>query len=114
MITDTAFIAATDRVLADIGRALDDALARSDVDADWNIHEGILEIEGEDGGKVIVNRHAPNREIWVAAKSGGYHFRADAGLWQDTRGGRELAAALTEILAAETRLQVTLPPLRAF
>lgn len=114
MITDTAFIAATDRVLADIGRALDDALAQSDVDADWNIHEGILEIEGADGGKVIVNRHAPNREIWVAAKSGGYHFRADGGRWTDTRGGTELAAALTGILAAEAGLQVTLPPLKAF
>ena len=58
--------------------------------------DGILEIECEDGSKVIVNRHVPNREIWVAARSGGFHFRAEDGRWRDTRGGEELAAALDE------------------
>ncbi|MEP7061089.1 MAG: iron donor protein CyaY [Betaproteobacteria bacterium] len=113
MITDTAFIAATDQVLAQIGRALDDALAASDADVDWTISEGILEIECEDGGKVIVNRHAPNREIWVAAKSGGFHFRAEQGLWRDTRSGRELATALADIVSAQAGVSVALPILRA-
>jgi CyaY protein len=111
--TDTAFIAATDQVLAQIGRALDDALAASDADVDWNINEGILEIECGDGSKVIVNRHAPNREIWVAAKSGGFHFHPADGLWRDTRGARELANALGEILAAQAGVDVALPMLRA-
>ena len=74
MTTDSEFMAATDHVLAAIGAALDAALADSDVDLDWNLNDGILEIECEDGSKLIVNRHLPNREIWVAAKSGGFHF----------------------------------------
>jgi iron-sulfur cluster assembly protein CyaY len=113
MTTDTAFITATDRVLSEIGRALDDALAASDADVDWIINEGILEIECEDGSKVIVNRHAPNREIWVAARSGGFHFRAGQGLWRDTRSGRELAAALADILATQAGVSVALPILHA-
>jgi CyaY protein len=111
--TESAFIAVADRVLAAIGAALDDAIARSDSDADWSIHEGILTIDCGDGGKVIVNRHVPNREIWVAAKSGGFHFRTDAGLWRDTRGGRELATALAAILAEQGDLELALPILRA-
>ena len=44
---------------------------------DWSLNDGILEIDCGDGGKIIVNRHVPNREIWVAARSGGFHFRAE-------------------------------------
>ncbi|HEV8501249.1 MAG TPA: iron donor protein CyaY [Casimicrobiaceae bacterium] len=113
MTTETGFIAATDRVLAAIGSALDTALDASDLDIDWSVNEGVLEIECDDGSKVIVNRHVPNRELWVAARSGGFHFRADGGLWRDTRGGRELGAALVEILAAQAHLELALPVLPA-
>ena len=69
MITDSEFIAAADRALAAIGEALDAALADADADVDWSLNDGILEIECDDGSKLIVNRHVPNREIWVAARS---------------------------------------------
>ena len=94
MTTDSEFIAATDRALAAIGAALDAALAAADVDVDWSLNDGILEIECDDGSKLIVNRHVPNREIWVAARAGGFHFRSRDGGWRDTRSGDELAAAL--------------------
>ena len=103
MITDTEFITATDRALAAIGAALDAALAVSDVDLDWNLNDGILEIECDDGSKLIVNRHLPNREIWVAARTGGFHFRPRDGAWRDTRSGDELGAALACARAARRR-----------
>lgn len=40
---------------------------------------GIVEIEFENGSKIIVNRHSAAREIWLAAKSGGFHFRPAEG-----------------------------------
>ena len=113
MITDTEFIVAADRTLEAIGTALDAALADSDVDLDWTCNDGILEIESDDGGKLIVNRHTPNREIWVAARAGGYHFRAVAGAWRDTRGGDELGAALAALLKGQMGLVVTCPVLIA-
>jgi CyaY protein len=57
---------------------------------------GIVEIEFDDGSKIIVNRHAAAREIWVAARGGGFHFRWDGAAWRDTRSGEELFAALSE------------------
>jgi CyaY protein len=51
---------------------------------------------------VIVNRQTPNREIWVAARSGGFHFRLSEGEWRDTRSGEELIASLERILAAQS------------
>jgi len=113
MASDTEFIASADATLATIGQALDDALAQSDVDLDWSLNDGILEIECEDGSKLIVNRHVPNRELWVAARSGGFHFRPQGGAWRDTRSGTELAVALTDLLAAQAGLDVDLPALIA-
>jgi CyaY protein len=113
MITDSTFIAGADAALAAIGTALDAALADSDVDADWNLNDGILEIECADGSKLIVNRHVPNREIWVAARSGGFHFRAVAGAWRDTRSGEEFASQLARLLQEQAGLAVNLSRLPA-
>ena len=63
-------------------------------EADFERQGGVLEIECSDGGKVIVNRHGVAQEIWVAARSGGFHFRYDGQVWCDTRDGTELMARL--------------------
>jgi len=111
MTSDSEFMAATDEVLAAIGAALDAALADSEADVDWNLNDGILEIECQDGSKLIVNRHVPNREIWVAAKSGGFHFAARNGEWRDTRSGGLLSGALIDLLRTQAGRAVALPPL---
>lgn len=108
-MTETEFADLADRTLASIGAALDRALAASEADLDWSQNDGILTIECEDGSKLIVNRHVPNREIWVAARTGGFHFRLDAGAWRDTRSGAELAGEITRLL--EQQAGVALGPL---
>jgi CyaY protein len=115
MTTDSTFIASADATLAAIGAALDAALARDENEADngtdWSLIDGILEIECGDGSKLIVNRHVPNREIWVAARSGGFHFRADGGAWRDARSGGELGAQLMGLLRDQAGLAVELTAL---
>jgi CyaY protein len=113
MITESEFIAAADRTLAAIGEALDSALDESAADLDWSLNDGILELECGDGSKIIVNRHVPNREIWVAARSGGFHFKPRDGQWRDTRSGEELGAALCTLVRAQAQLGLALPPLAA-
>src|SRR3954454_14930778 len=113
MLTETEFITAADATLATIGLALDAALETANSDVDWNINDGILEIECADGSKVIVNRHVPNRELWVAARAGGFHFRPQDGLWRDTRSADDLATVLARLLRTQGGLAVTLPPLTA-
>jgi len=77
-------------------REIDRRIEASGIDADCEFKgTGVLEIEFADGSKIIVNSQAAAREIWVAAKSGGYHFRGDGGRWVNTRDGTELFAALS-------------------
>jgi CyaY protein len=113
MITESEFITAADRTLAAIGEALDAALAASEADVDWSLNDGILEIDCGGAGKLIVNRHVPNREIWVAARTGGFHFRPREGRWRDTRSGDELGVALAALVSAQAGLTIRLPALAA-
>jgi len=97
-MTDAEFESLADATLAAIEKALD----RLELDVDIERKgAGVLEIEFADGSKVIVNRHAAAREIWVAARAGGFHFRHADGAWRDTRDGAELFAALSRIISAQ-------------
>jgi CyaY protein len=106
MTSDSEFIALADRVLLSIGAALDIAADTSDADLDWSLNDGILTIDCGAGGKVIINRHVPNRELWVAARAGGFHFREGAGTWSDTRTGEALETGLTRILQAQSGVEI--------
>jgi CyaY protein len=82
--------------------AIEQALEAAELDADFELKEGgILEIEFDDGSKIIINRHAAAREIWVAARSGGFHFRWDGAAWRNTRDGSELFAALSNLVSQQ-------------
>lgn len=106
-MTDTDFEIRAQRTLA----AIESALERSGVDADVEQKEGgVLEIEFADGSKMIINRHGAAREIWVAARAGGFHFRWDGAAWRDTRDGGELFAALTRLVSSQSGQAVLLSP----
>ncbi len=97
-MTDSEFEALADAVLDRIERSID----ASDLDVDLQSKaDGVLEVEFDDGSKMVINRHGTAREIWVAAKSGGFHFRWDGSAWRDTRDGSELFAALSRLVSAQ-------------
>jgi CyaY protein len=97
-MNETEFEALAGTALERIERALE----ASGVEADFELKAGgILEIEFDDGSKIIVNRHGAAREIWVAARSGGFHFRWDGAAWRDTREGSELFAALSRLVSQQ-------------
>ncbi len=90
---------------------LDAALDGADADLDWEAGAGgIIEIEFAGGAKIIVNRHSAAREIWVAAQSGGFHFRYDGSRWVDSRDGKELFARLSALVSEQAGQAVLLSP----
>jgi CyaY protein len=91
-MNETEFHRAVDEVLARI-----EAAAEATAGIDSDLEAGILTLECPDASRIIVNRQAPNREIWVAARSGGFHFAWKDGAWRDTRSGEELFDSLARI-----------------
>lgn len=106
-MTDAEFLSLADDTLQAVQRAFD----RVELDADvLTKGAGVLEVEFDDGAKIVINRHAPAHEIWVAARSGGFHFRHDGAQWRDTREGTELFAALSRLVSAQAGSAVILAP----
>lgn len=95
---DSEFNALAEQVLARI----DAALEASDADLDFELAPGgVLEIEFADRSKIIVNRHGVAKEIWVAARAGGFHFRWDGAAWCDTRDSAELMEKLSALASQQ-------------
>ena len=72
-------------------------------DLDLDLEGGILTIGLPDGGTYLVNKHAPNREIWLSSpKSGAWHFRHDSQAgWISTREVDGARPQLHRLLAGE-------------
>jgi CyaY protein len=106
-MTESEFEMLADAALTAVERALE----ASGVDADTQTKgSGVLEIEFEDGSRMVLNRHGAARELWVAARSGGFHFRHDGKTWRDTRDGTEFFAAISKLVSAQSGFPVILSP----
>lgn len=105
---ESAFNALAERELSRIEAALEACGAALDIEL---LPGGILEVEFENGSKLIINRHSAAREIWVAARSGGFHFRPDAGHWVAARDGAELYALLGRVVSEQSGELVVVKPL---
>jgi len=92
-------------------RRIETALEQCGADADVEVKEGgVINVEYADGSRMVINRHGAAREIWVAARAGGFHFRWDGAAWRDTRDGSELFAALSKLVSAQSGSPVMLRP----
>ncbi|WJF90579.1 iron donor protein CyaY [Paraburkholderia bonniea] len=91
-MSDSDYLTRAEAVLAAIERTLD----TTQVDIEFERSGNVLTLEFENKSKIIVNLQPPMREIWIAAKAGGFHFRLIDGAWRDTRGGTEFFAALSD------------------
>lgn len=103
-MTESEFNKLVDDTLLRIEQAID----ASGVDIDYETAAGILEMEFEGGSKIIINRQGATQEIWVAAKSGGFHFAWKDGAWRNTRDGAELFAMLSKLVSSQAGEDVLL------
>lgn len=106
-MTESEFETLADAALAALERALEASALDADIQTKGS---GVLEIEFADGSKMVINRHGAARQIWVAARSGGFHFRYDGAAWRDTRDASELFAAVSKLASEQSGSAVLLSP----
>lgn len=108
-MTESEFLALADATLNAIEAALERATDNDQIDVECSRSGNVLEIEFIDNGsKIIVNSQAPMQEMWVAAKSGGFHYKHDNARWINTRDGSELFAALSLMASSQAGAAVVL------
>lgn len=68
---------------------------------------GMITLTFENRSQIIMNLQKPLHEVWLAARSGGYHFKFDGQQWVDTKGQGEFFERLSKDASAQTGLALT-------
>jgi CyaY protein len=101
-MSETEFLDLVDQTLDTIEAAMDRLNDEDVVDVECKRSGNVLEIEFIDNGsKIIVNSQAPLQEMWVAARSGGYHYKRVGGEWRNTRDDTEFYASLSKFASEQ-------------
>ena len=106
-IDDKQFYQLGSDVLKSIELALEAADDELDLDLDVERQGGnVINVRFKDRSVIVVNTQPPLHEIWVATKSGGYHYRWAGTLaspvWLDTKTGQELMNDLSHFATTQS------------
>ncbi|SJN56273.1 iron donor protein CyaY [Vibrio ruber] len=91
-MNDTEFHQLVDQMLEQIEQMIDD----SGADIDYETTGNVMTLDFEDRSQIVINRQEPMHEIWLASKSGGFHFQYTDQQWICSKTGLELIALLRQ------------------
>ncbi len=106
-MTDLEFLDHAERLLRAVELNCDRLNDEEDVDIDNQRVGGMITLMFEDHSQIVINLQKPLHEVWLAARSGGYHFKFDGLTWQDTKGQGEFFQRLTQDAAQQTGRAIT-------
>lgn len=87
-MTDSEFEECVDDTLL----AIEDVLDNCHIDIEYENTGGILTLEFANQSKIIINRQIAVHQLWIAAKSGGFHleYESTSDTWKTNKQGEEL------------------------
>ncbi|MBH1965980.1 MAG: iron donor protein CyaY [Comamonadaceae bacterium] len=103
-MTDLEYQNLAEILLARIEARCDQLNESTDADIDNQRVGGMVTLAFADGSQVIVNLQKPLQEVWLAARSGGYHYRHDGQVWRDTKTNEEFFERLTASVSEHARM----------
>lgn len=104
-MTDPEYLDLAEAALAAIEQGCDRINEATDADIDNQRVGGMITLTFANRSQLVINLQPPLHEIWLAARTGGYHYRHDGRQWLDTKTGE----GLFENLSREATLQAGLP-----
>ena len=109
-LTDAQFHALAAAVLASIEATVDRWLQDDVVDIDSSRTGGLLELSMPNGSKLVINTQPPLHELWLAARSGGYHFKHVSGAWLDTKTAQDFFQVLSAAASEQAGVALRFDP----
>lgn len=94
-MTDPEFMDRAEHLLEAVEACCDRINDGTDADIDNQRTGGMVTLSFTNGSQIVVNLQKPLHEVWLAARSGGYHYKFESGTWQDTKGAGEFFAQLS-------------------
>jgi len=95
-MTDNEFMDQAERLLQQLEKVCDQLNEQADIDIDNQRVGSMVTLIFPNRSQLVVNLQKPLHEVWLAAQSGGYHYRFDGASWQDTKGQGEFWDQLTQ------------------
>ena len=94
-MTDLEYMDRAEQLLKAVERSCDRINDDTDADVDNQRTGGMVTLVFANRSQIVVNLQKPLHEVWMAARSGGYHFRYDGTQWLDTKGAGEFFTCLS-------------------
>ncbi|MDP2699884.1 iron donor protein CyaY [Thalassospira sp.] len=105
---ETEFHRLADETIETVSDRLDDLLGDT---LDVDLQSGILSLELDSGEQFVINKHSPNRQIWMSSPVSGashYDYDEDTESWRSTRGATTLHEQLSADLSVKTGQKIVL------
>ena len=102
-MTDLEYLDRAEALLASVEASCDRINEATDADVDNQRVGGMVTLTFADRSQIIVNLQKPLQEVWMAARSGGYHYKWDGKAWRDTKQGSEFFADLSRYASEQAR-----------
>lgn len=106
-MTDPEYMDFAEALLARIEARCDQLNETTDADIDNQRVGGMVTLAFADGSQVVVNLQKPLQEVWLASRSGGYHFRYQNGGWRDTKTGEDFFERLSASVSEHAGMPLT-------
>ena len=103
-MTDLEFLDRAEHLLQTVEESCDRVNEETDADIDSQRSGGMVTLTFR--SQLVLNMQRPLHELWLAARSGGYHFKWSGDAWQDTKGQGELLAILQRETAAQAGVAI--------
>ncbi len=100
-MTNSEFTDRVDETLSQVEEYIETLMDVLDLDADSSRVGNVLTLDFEECGKIILNSQAATQELWVAAKSGGFHYRLENNQWANTRTGALFDTHFVQVLSEQ-------------
>lgn len=100
-MTDTEFMDQAEMLLKAIEGNCDRINDQMVADVDNQRTGGMVTLVFANRSQIVVNLQKPLHEVWLAAKSGGYHYKFSGGLWMDTKGQGEFFENLSRFASEQ-------------
>ena len=106
-MTDLEFMAQAESLLHAVEACCDRINDTTEADIDNQRTGGMVTLAFANRSQIVINLQKPLHEVWMAAKSGGYHYKFDGKQWRDSKGVGEFYADLSRDASAQSTLALT-------
>ncbi len=101
-MTDLEYMDHAERLLALVESSCDRINDETDADIDNQRVGGMVTLTFANRSQIIINLQKPLQEVWLAARSGGYHYKFDGAHWMDTKGQGEFWQSLSRYASEQS------------